>query len=413
MASKINSLLLSLASLGLIAERNQIIRLASDSDQDLPDLTKDLEPVKRMPYEPDETAWAENAEEFGEDIEEETDQQLLEKAAPVPKQLFLDTYGLGIAASDFNKIVANSLARHGIRPIASEDWDDMLGSGSFGAVFRAVYDGKPAVVKISISGNSMSKDVDVWKRILSIWDSIPTQFKKHIQQVYLAYSETIQLTTGSIKLQVIVSEELRGLPEGVIRLISGADMPFEKIDDRLAEFVSRINKDICGPYKMAPVTVGSIRKLIQDGMVLDLANRNEKEIAKRKGKADGQNGNKPPSDFGTVRQASPVLISEVVKNYLITLAPTMKEKRAVVFGIPDIVCEVFKVALNGAERLPEHHNLPTAKTYSAPREVSMVYETIRWLDDHGISWGDLHAYNMMLGSDNNIKITDVGNFTIK
>lgn len=413
MASKINSLLLSLASLGLTAERNQLVRLASDSGQALPDLSNELTPAKRMPYEPDETAWSENAEEFGEDIEEETEQQLLERAAPVPKQLFLDTYGLGIVASDFNKIVANSLARHGIRPIASENWDDMLGSGSFGAVFRAVYNGKPAVVKISISNNPKSRDVEVWKRILSIWGSIPSQFKKHIQKVYLAYSEMIHLTTGSIKLQVIVSEELRELPVGVVRLISGSDMSIEKIEDKLAEFVIRINNGICKPNKMEPVTIDYIRKLIQDGMAVDLASRNEFEIANRKDKVDGQNRNKPPNDFGTVRQASPVLISEVVKNYLISLATTTKGRIAVTFGIPDIVCEVFKVALNGAERFPKDHGLQTAKTYSAPREISMVYETVRWLDDHGISWGDLHAYNMMLGSDNNIKITDVGNFTIK
>jgi len=413
MVSKINSLLLSLASLGLKAERDQIIRLASDSNLDLPDLSKDLEPVRRMPYEPDETAWAENAEEFGEDVEEETAQHLLEKTVPIAKQLFLNTYGLGMAADDFNQIVLSSLIRHGIRPIVSNNWDDILGSGSFGTVFRAVYNGKPAVVKTSISNNAKARDVEVWKKILSIWDSIPSQFKKHIQKVYLAYSEMIHLTTGSIKLQVIVSEELRELPEGIVRLISGSDMSIEKIEDNLAEFVTRINNGICKPHKMEPVTVDLIRKVIRDGMAVDLADRNEKEIAKRKGKADGQNGNESTSNFGTVRQASPVLISEVVKNYLITLAPTMKEKGAVVFGVPDIVCEVFKVALNGAERLPEDHNLPTAKTYSAPREVSMVYETIRWLDDHGISWGDLHAYNMMLGSDNNIKITDVGNFTIK
>lgn len=403
---KLDSLLNCLASLGLHPERRQLLRIAADNGDDLPDVSRDLKPLKRMPYEPDETAWSENAEEFGDDVEEESSQQLLERTVPVPKKVFIDTYGLGRGVGEFNDLVMRSLTDHGIRPIGSMAWDDMLGSGAFGTVFRAVYNGAPVVVKVSISNNPKARDVEVWKKILSIWDNIPSQYKKHIQQVYLVYSELIPFNGDSIKLQVIVSEELRELSEGAVRLIAGKDMSIEKIDDNLANLVKQINDKICGPHKMEPVTVTSISVAIQSGIAADLANRNHKERGYDQGRP-------MPSNFGVVRQASPALISEAVKNYLLPLATTMKSRVAITFGVPDIICEVFSVGLAGTASLPRDHDIPTAKNYSAPREVSMVYETIRWLDDHGISWGDLHAYNMMLGKDNNIKITDVGNFTIK
>lgn len=181
--NKLDSLLSCLASLGLHSERRQILRFASDNMDDLPDVSKDLTPLKRMPYEPDETAWAENAKEFGEDVEEESSQQLLERTVPVPKKVFIDTYGLGRGVGEFNDLVMRSLTDHGIRPIGSMAWDDMLGSGAFGAVFRAVYNGAPVVVKVSISNNPKARDVEVWKRYFRFG----VTFHHNIRDIYSRY----------------------------------------------------------------------------------------------------------------------------------------------------------------------------------------------------------------------------------
>lgn len=388
MISKISTLLLSLANLGLSYERRQLIRLATE----LPNVPKD---------------WEEAAEEFGsEPISED---EYLDKVAPKPV-LSSKLQGVKTARKQ-EDIVYDLLTKYNVRPVSAGQID-IIGAGCFGFVIRAVYSGKPVVAKIAIAeaGKVISRDVLNWKKILDIKRTMPDNLKKHIPEVYLVVEESFDNSGASIlgqlfamfrykpgwSFQLIVMEELKPLAGDMAGVLSGYKISPSTINVRLDHLLSKINS-LLVKFNLMPMTADDLHDTIKGIKLRDIS---------RPGKAPTRAGQ---AVYVTTYDIVNVVMSHVILTNKLSDVEVARLKRYEFrVLLEDITKEVFDW-----DEISFPIDSKDSATHYQSEDTSGLLETVKYLRSNGINWGDLHANNVMLGQDGNIKITDVGHFEIK
>lgn len=204
-----------------IKRLHQLLRLSGYHKvaQQVEELSKTIEPLK-------------NSEEYSEPWHEEVVQEF--GGEPISEDEYLDQINFPLDKKpfylDYNEVdlptdlVKKLFDQHEIKLVSATGKSQLIGYGSFGAVFRVVYKGKPGVAKLII--NELKKinegylgrndrEAENWKKIQDNLDKFPTKLRKHLPIIYDiidgkidAYLEHQDIGFNQLNYQIIIMEEL-------------------------------------------------------------------------------------------------------------------------------------------------------------------------------------------------------------
>ncbi len=332
-------------------------------------LTKESAQVLKIPTgEMSEEDLDEAISEFGEPPDEE--EELLKKT-PVPPKLS------GVPDEDVKNEVMKMLVGKGIYPVVAGD-KDVLGSGRLGSVIRVIYNGKPAVAKISIhqgDDGSLNNDIPSWAKILALFPSMPEEVKKHIPEVY--FTDFGSFETGYDYLDeydIIVMEELKKIPTTLIDVMQGRNLPKHTTQKALRDFIINFNNTLGVQYGLNVVPVQEFVDSV-------------------------------PYFYATKDGIAWILLQRIMKDNLglgsdkaLDIHEDIKEQ--LLFN------KYFEHSLR--KKFPRSAHFDGEEEYQGIDELESFIAALRWLKGHGVNWGDMHSGNVMLGNDGNLKIMDVG-----
>lgn len=287
------------------------------------------------------------------------------------------------------RLAINSLKDKGIIPVVAGN-KDILGKGSFGKVFRVIYNGKPAIAKIAFDVDDpravgLNEDIAVWKKILALKQQMPENLKKHLPEIYLLDEGTIQLgkfyNYKKEHYQLIVMEELTPLNKSLSGIMREGRHSMSSFSSTLEDFVSNFNEFLHHEYNLPPISIGKLSKLISDNNI---------------------------SSTATATDVGRALIIHMANLY-----PSLSDQQFL-----DIKKQIFYLLDNddklsdiGKMSFPAEGGDPATNSGFRPtEEFSGLFEMLMWLKEHGVIWRDIRPANVMIGKDGNVKVTDVGAF---
>lgn len=339
------------------------------------------------PPEMSEEDMAEAAKEFGSDTISE--EEYLESIVIEPKISKHDLHHVDELADEKMMATFEILKQNGIQPLVAGK-KNILGTGSFGVVIRGVYSGKPVVVKISFSGDKdnyfyqeLSNDVANWKRILALRPSMPPEIKKHIPEIYLLNKGVIVHNGIPDDYQIVVMEELKKLPRNLLSAVYD-NVGGISNNEILRRFLINLNNELFKTYGLNPIPVARVVKaIIMNSPSMEPA-LIQKEVIDWINNENRQINN----DFKLINKVKET-ISSLIAN----------DKYLDDRGVKDFDGSAIPA------RATEDSGL-----LNPVEEIEWFYKTLLWLADHGVNWADMKPDNIMVGSDGNMKIVDVGAF---
>jgi serine/threonine protein kinase len=320
----------------------------------------------------------------------------------------------GSVESKMNKILSDL----GIT-ISFGETGSPLGEGAHGSVYRCIYSGKPSVVKVQIYraddeyGRIYGKDVESIEKIMNIWDTVPDFVKKHIPNVFLAKKGSFFVDDYALKMyerdylgiisfntnidkakqggeennkfnyQITVMEELQVLPKKLQFSIEGSnwqDNPESAWlwEEELDNFYPRIWNEFEKRRFQAP-------------------SRAEFSAAIKKGVIPGKN------ILSNIKE----VINKKINEYY---AETASEGRMFYFELSDIISDLSKSFTKSIPRWGSDEDgspIQTSQNY-IPRDVSSLWEAIKWLRENGFRANDITPENIMIDQSGVLKIADLG-----
>ena len=117
------------------------------------------------------------------------------------------------------------MEKEGFKYYAPGSKSEYLSSGVFGSVYRGIYNGSPAVIKVMRGKSTRNDDNEVanWKAILEAKPGLTPEMQKHIPNIYKVNSSSITYQSRTdyipgkdsdvygpkdIKYEVVIMEEL-------------------------------------------------------------------------------------------------------------------------------------------------------------------------------------------------------------
>ena len=330
------------------------------------------------------------------------------------------------------------LKQHNITPLPKRTVDPdtheielspYIGKGSYGKVFRAVFQGKEVAVKL-IQGGDGKVEVDNWKTILQIADSMPPNLKKHLPKIYkLTYNEPSNT-------YIVAMEILQPLPR------------------QLAERLFQYRKEKIPPPKLDPDTPPLSQKQLQERESYIHNQRKNQELTEflkvfknpnilHKALQYGlkllisENTFFADPDFQSVWDALFIKMlnftpnpnktieelhfdfqnywSNAILQTIESLPPKKKEKLSpFTHNINDALSTYSLMYLTEAGPkfsfpLDSYDPIANRLTAEDVPEASSLLQTLEYLESYGISWTDTHSSNLMIRpSTGDIVIIDVG-----
>lgn len=372
--------------------------------------------------------WEEAAKEFGEDPISED--EYLDAIAIEPK-IEIDSVGFDNEKIK-NKIqyIYKYLRIKGIRLISTNE--DIIGSGSFGNVYRCIYKGNPAVIKIyADDGNSynsyLSQDVKNIKLLNNILASgVPEFVRKIIPKIFLAEKLEIQDTP----IFIIVTEELEKITKGIDMKMNG--IPIKESDvDNLIKFVNYDIRKVIQEKKVGFMNgiLGGKKILSLDYSFFDMlcinilslfsSNMNRKilrqEILDKVNSYKKENiqcSSIKPSlleifgsciTLGSISDFKDFLRKNCEQKYI-------SDAMQIVHMLISFFYDCIEICL---DRCPIVEQFPIEPeydkgNYQPPEELKDLYEGVKWLRENNFPISDVHSENVMMDKNHNIKIIDFG-----
>lgn len=289
-----------------------------------------------------------------------------------------------------------------------------LGFGAHGRVYRCIYRGMPCVVKLqyypAYDTMEYGQDVPRFNKLMGMWDSVPEFVRKHIPRVYLAEEGSFTLKTYGyslyqkehtlgitnierfrggdtnfpFKYQIILMEELRLLPSGLVSSISGRIAAKSERDvvwiwmDELDNLYPKIWSEFL-KYKTEPPSRGEMSSVIKYFETYDYKNDYSSRI----------------SLF-----LNDLMLDKINLNTSLSKKDTADLSKGVTSIISDFSASIFTT-------IPRWNSEDKSENY-IPRGVEEFWNAIKWLRENGMDAGDIKGDNVMVDSSGVLKIADLG-----
>jgi len=386
--------------------------------------------------------WHEEAvKEFGEQPTDEGRRQksLEEKIEYVPTEEETLGYRLdeepvgtdigsssGLKSREIRDVYYNIMKDVNFTPVSAGGKTPYIGGGAFGKVFRGVYGGKPAIIKVLIKewfylDHAQDKEIDNWNKILEHSKNLKPEFQRHIPEVYDTLSGTLNISNDDyikkVSYDAVVMEELYELPRAIYDMLSGG------LVDGLANFIlepeilNKLSMHLTKEFSRGMRYYGIKNEVDRDRVLRMAPGIFFKEILKNKNNLYHPKIKQRYAFYSSMAEEiinqiiDKVLSPESKENFLARNESkkkmAIKDLKSQIMRAPTQIMGFFPgqwdAALNTAfkersdkswEKLPEFRSL-----------IEMLKTLTREIE---LGWWDLHRNNMMMDKDGNLKIIDVG-----
>ncbi len=307
--------------------------------------------------------------------------------------------------SDDADVLKQIAEQEGIQILYTGDeyTSSVLGSGMYGKVITGVYQGKNVAAKIIFEDEAdengyvppISREGDIWKKILQAAVTLSPEMKRHIPQIYKINKGQLPYRDYIVEYEIIVMEQLFPLDKEMPDLIQ---------HKKYEQHINRLLKDEEYLYKIAQAVTDYLNRF---------KSRHKLKIPELE----------PIALFdvimslGKLTYASTERIIKAIINYLVkqyNLNTISRKGKEILFenterggDLHDSLYTVIAKFIR-PEGLPMFHGNSTEFWDDLP-ETSAFYRSLKEMaEQFGIKWMDLHFRNMMLDRDGNLKIVDVG-----
>ncbi len=293
------------------------------------------------------------------------------------------------------------LKQKGITTISTGN-EGKLGQGSWGTVYAGIYKGKNVAIKSLITGDMYGdkewglyqQDAKNWKNIEKLRASMPEEVKKHIPEVFLIEDGIIKITfslgiPSEFKYQIIVLELLSKLPKDIAKIMDGYHIAKKSVRDiDLSEMLDEVNDSLISA-KLSPISSSIFDKIVL-------------------------------GDISADRRNSPITTAyQIMQGIRFWFLYKIKDEDEIdrfhqIFPDEWILAIISEKLTDNdlGETFPYDSEHRRAKKYNPAAEIESLFNALKWLKKHGILWNDVRGENVMMGSDNHIKICDIGGFKL-
>lgn len=295
----------------------------------------------------------------------------------------------------------NILDKYKIRITSTKGKTPRVGAGASASVYDCIYEGKPAVVKLSREADA----VQVWEKILSL--KIPEQYASCIPKIYLLATENLASSKSpykNVEISIIVMEKLKPLPSWLY-------------NQRLQQHPQKQN------YQAALNLAKNITKSVIQSISEPKFNHLLYVLEETKNNI-----------IANENHYSLLVYDFLIKHYLNNhIAPDRYETANIIlmqiFKLPKDFELAYPIRILIQKYLDIHenksyfhsnyfdfsqkHNQRETKNLVHNPEFRRISAFMHFLAQHKIYFCDLHSANLMIDQDGNIKIIDTENFDIK
>lgn len=302
-----------------------------------------------------------------------------------------------IIDSDKKKLVEQILEKENFVPVRAGGKESMIGRGSFGMVYRGVYQGQPAIAKLIFEENSdysrQNDEVNNWNKILHMVSENP-RYKKYVPNIYKLNRDQIEIDGKIHKYEIVIMEELYRLNWDFRRFLAQGYEIMERNTNMLLK-----NEEIL--YEIAEGLDEKIK------LFTHIFKNVPREELQRNIKDDILN-------IFKIMLSPPGLTTETQEEISEKIADYYLQKYDLYFSESN---SSFKYLISNRLRRTIYGDLPmsyfsfweSGPYYRSSPETENIYKFLLVLaEDYGLRWTDLHEDNFMMDRDGNIKIIDVG-----
>ena len=350
-------------------------------------LIKEAAEVKEL--EEYEEPWHEEAiKEFGEEPPDE------KAALKELEELYEEEYSEYYVGT--NNIYNKILKDNNFKTLYSSN-SKLIGRGAYGKVFQGIFRGKPAVAKIIVDEQD-SHEFDNWLEILSLKKIIPENLHKHIPIIYDLNKSTIEHRGHKTPYEIIIMEKLYPLSNDIETIIRDAIHNIKNVSENLwkdEEFLYELSQKIEELIEIEYEYIFTISSLEIFKVILN----------------SKFNFLSPNSTLINSTLISKKIIEFIIdKNIPDDLKNDPKIKKDLKYleiSISSLISRLYTSSL-----WPRDYNESLPISYKYLNETRSILEFLLVLSQYGIKWADLHDKNLMQDSQGNLKIIDVGLYSV-
>jgi len=310
------------------------------------------------------------------------------------------------------------LRENGFEPHAfgSSDYA-YIGQGAYGIVFAGIYKGTDAVAKVVINDHEMPDDQEVenWIEILKAKDAMPPELSKHIPDIY-------ELKKGGTEegneYQIVIMERLEPLSPEMLEILNGSGQQefynARKETNLLKDdqYVFRLSKDISKIISKIAMFRESFKDITANDIMKEI-------MAIERLNYDGFNKiTKVMSHyFASINKVEEIynkesgnenLYFDTAEEYFYDLISFVIKKYSNKYSFPR---DRYKMYYHDKYRPGDEAD---SKFWQEQPETSGLFKMLDSLyKNFEISWSDVHNNNIMQDKDGNLKIIDVGLYTVR
>lgn len=299
-----------------------------------------------------------------------------------------------------------------------------LGEGHFSSVFKGIYNGKPATIKVSTklydSFAGEVNDSEIWAAVLEAKANMPPEMSKHIPEVYHTNRSAVKdpKMDREIPYEVVIMEELYPLTEEMESLFTGY---VRKSDEMLLndeEYLFKLSKEITDELHSQVEFRGLFNHISPQDVFKVILGLGEIKVYSGTGEVSQSVGTYLFNSIDADKFAESFVSSGLDKyigidktfdnhhEFLIdyiwkVVYPSIRRMSSPLTSRNDVV-------KNDGSKGRKHslfwENMPETGTFY--KMLSSLYENFN------ITWHDVHTGNIMQDAHGNLKIIDVGLYKI-
>jgi serine/threonine protein kinase len=272
--------------------------------------------------------------------------------------------------------------KHNIKLI-SEGIKDNIGVGAYGIVYSVIYNGKNCAMKVYQS--EWSDDADIWINIFEKTKNASPEFKKYLPTIYLH-----DKYNGA---SIMIMEKLRPMPKSIrfVHNHKNCYLSDENIKDIVLELLAYNDTKMLDMKRYTYIPIQNKDDFFpgEDQIVMVLSKfKNDEKVFK----------------LSSVKES----INDLYRNHLNKNSSLLSyDKKDIMSSVDDAAYGIlYKVAAFPTSS----REIRGRKTNSISPRLIDFFEFLKELTSLGITFGDLHSDNIMIGENDHFKIIDVGMF---